>query len=81
LVVETSVIGVFAIAIVKTPNGSGCHGIKAVLCATTPIAIIEILVLIKVVRQKTGVDPDLTALFGLYYRNEFILGASEIASQ
>lgn len=81
LVVEASIIGVFAIAIVKTSNSSGCHGVKAVLRASTPIAIIEILILIKVVRHKTGIDPDLTPRLRLHDRNELLLGASEIAGQ
>jgi hypothetical protein len=65
LVIDASVIGVFAVAIVKTPNRGRGYGTKAVFRTSAPIAIIEILALIKVIRHKTRIDPDLTAPFRL----------------
>ena len=66
LVVDASVIGVFAVAIVKTPNRGRGYGTKAVFRTSAPIAVIVVLALIKVLRHKTGVDPNLTTRFRLH---------------
>ena len=63
LVIDASVIGVFPVAIVKTPNLSKGYGTKAVLCTRTPIAVIEVLALIEVIGHKPRIDPHLTAFF------------------